>query len=120
MRSLRVVRLAWGEVELEDGSVYKDVKIFPGGARPWNWTETGTQHSPGVQWSDVEELLENRAESVVLTRGVLGRLGVAEALIAELETRGIKVYVAKTKKAVQIYNGLCLEVPVGILLHSTC
>lgn len=119
-KSLQVVRLDWGEVELEDGSIYKDVKIFPGGARKWKWTETGTHHQPGVQFEDVAELLDNNAETVVLTKGVLGRLNVPDELIAQLEARGITVHVAKTRKAVQIYNQLCNDEMTGILIHSTC
>lgn len=120
-KSAKVVRLEWGQVELEDGRIYKDVKIFPGGARAWNWGETGTRHSPGIQLADVEELIQNKVETVVLTQGVLGQLSVPGNLIKDLESRGIKVHVAKTKKAVRIYNQLCDEEQrAGILIHSTC
>ena len=119
-KSLQVVRLEWGEVELEDGSIFKDVKIFPGGAREWKWTETGTHHQPGVQFGDVKELLENKAETIVLTKGVLGRLNVRDELVRRLEASGITVHVAKTRKAVQIYNQVCNDGVAGILIHSTC
>ena len=120
IQSPRVIRLEWGEVELEDGRIYKDVKIFPGGAREWNWKETGTQHKPGIQLADVEELLENGAEIVVLTCGVLGRLGIPPELVEVLEARGIEMHKARTKEAVELYNQLCDGYMVGILLHSTC
>ncbi len=119
-KSPKIVRLEWGEVELDDGSVYKDVKLFPGGARAWNWGETGTHHNPGVQMSDVDELLKNGAEVVVLTRGVLGRLGVPHDVVNMLKDRGIEVYVKNTKQAVDLYNQLRDEKKTGILIHSTC
>ena len=119
-KSPQVVRLEWGVVELEDGSVFKDVKVFPGGARAWDWGETGTHHMPGIQLADVEELLDHGADTIVLTRGVLGRLGVSQVLIDQLEARGIRVHVAKTKAAVEIYNQLCLDSQAGILIHPTC
>jgi len=51
----------------------------------------------------------------------LGQLSVPGNLIKDLESRGIKVHVAKTKKAVSIYNQLCDEEQrAGILIHSTC
>ncbi|MEJ2086056.1 MAG: hypothetical protein P8Y44_10330 [Acidobacteriota bacterium] len=31
--SPEVARLRWGEVDLDDGRRFKDVKLFPGGAR---------------------------------------------------------------------------------------
>jgi len=118
--SMKVTRIDWGEVELEDGRIFKDVKVFPGGARSWQWGETGTHHHPGIQMADVEELLENGAEVVVLTRGVLGRLGVPDVVVEQLKKQGVEVHVAKTRQGVDLYNQMCDEKLVGILLHSTC
>ena len=47
---------------------YKDAKLFPGGSREWNWRETGTEHVPGIQPADVQELLDHGAKVVVLSR----------------------------------------------------
>ena len=119
-QSPKISRLDWGEVELEDGAVFKDVKLSPGGAREWNWKETGTSHNPGIQFADVKELLDHGAEEVVLSRGVLGRLGVPKETIAELEERHIVVHIARTNKAVALYNQLAETKKVGALIHSTC
>ena len=73
--SPRVTDLAWGRLEV-DGSTFKDAKLFPGGARAWDWNETGTNHEPGIQPADVEELLERGATTVVLSKGFHERLGV--------------------------------------------
>ena len=53
--SPRVTHLSWGHLEVEgvDGS-FKDAKLFPGGARAWDWNETGTNHEPGIQPADIE------------------------------------------------------------------
>jgi hypothetical protein len=42
-------------------SVGKDFKLYPGGGRGWDWTETGTEHVPGNQPTDIEELPAGRA-----------------------------------------------------------
>lgn len=52
----------------------KDFKLWPGGGRAWNWSDTGTHHVPGIQPQDVSELLAHDSETVVLTRGMLLRL----------------------------------------------
>ena len=49
--------------------MFKDVKLWPGGGREWDWGETNTRHEPGIQPSDVEELLVHRPDIVVLSRG---------------------------------------------------
>ena len=93
---------------------------YPGGAREWNWKETGTSHSPGIQLADVEELLEHGACEVILTRGMLGNLKVPAETISALEARGVTVHVAHTPTAIRLYNQLREKVAVGALIHSTC
>jgi hypothetical protein len=67
-RSPRITHLVWGEIEVEGLPRTRDMKLWPGGGRPWDWRETATHHVPGIQVADVEELLENGARIIVLTR----------------------------------------------------
>src|SRR5215203_1116450 len=120
-RSPRVTRLSWGrlDVEGEDGS-FKDAKLFPGGARGWDWNETGTRHEPGIQPADVEELLEHGATVVVLSKGFHERLRVTSETLRELDDRGVRAYVRQTEEAVRLYGELREKEKVGALIHSTC
>ena len=74
--SPRISHLSWGHIEVEGHPPFKDAKIFPGGAREWDWRETGTRHVPGIQPADVQELIEHGARAVVLSRGIWERLQV--------------------------------------------
>ena len=47
-----ILHLSWGHVEVEGYPTFKDTKVFPGGAREWDWRETGTGHVPGIQPAD--------------------------------------------------------------------
>lgn len=119
--SPRILEISWGKLYV--GGInhpYRDAKLYPGGSREWNWRETGTEHNPGVQISDVLELLDHGSEVVILSRGVLGRLRVQDETIKMLEDNEIKVYVLKTNDAVRLYNDLCRKMAVGALIHSTC
>lgn len=116
----RISKLSWGRIEIESGSGFKDVKLYPGGAREWDWGETGTSHSPGIQPADVEELLEHGARAVILSKGRLGRLGICSETLELLESRGIAVRILKTEQAVEVYNDLRERQPVGGLFHTTC
>ena len=121
MDAPRIVAHRWGEVEVDGYATFRDVKLFPGGARAWDWNETGTRHEPGVQVADVEELVANGADVVVLSRGVQERLLVGDEVVAALEARGIEVRVLQTDEAVAAYNALVAEGrKVGALIHSTC
>ncbi len=119
-RSPRISRLSWGRLETEDGRSFKDAKLFPGGARAWDWRETGTHHAPGIQPADVAELIDHGAEVVVLSKGRYERLRVCPETLAMLEAKGIRVHVLETGAAIALYNDLCGHEPVGGLFHTTC
>src|SRR5262245_66585240 len=76
-KSPRIVQLAWGRIEVEGFFPFKDAKVFPGGAREWDWSETGTRHVPGIQPADIDELIVRGAKAVVLSRGMWQRLRVS-------------------------------------------
>ena len=119
VRSPRITNLAWGRLEVE-GGVFKDAKLFPGGARAWDWNETGTRHEPGIQPGDVEELLERGTTAIVLSKGFYGRLGVTPEALQMLEDRGVAAHVRQTEEAIALYNELRETQKVGALIHSTC
>ena len=117
--SPRITHISWGRLEV-DGKSFKDAKLYPGGAREWNWRETGTHHVPGIQPADVAELLDHGAEIVVLSKGVWERLQVCPETLTLLEGKGVAVEVLETESAVSRYNVLRETARVGGLFHSTC
>jgi len=119
-RSPKVLDISWGRMEIEGFGVGKDFKLFPGGARFWDWAVTGTQHEPGIRHSDVDELLNYGATAVVLSCGMQLGLQVPQSTVDYLEERNVIVHVAETREAVRIYNELAETTPVGGLFHSTC
>jgi hypothetical protein len=99
----------------------KDFKLWPGGGREWDWRETGTRHVPGIQPADIEELVARGCRDIVLSRGMLLRLETCPQTLEALEREGIRVHVAETREAVEIYNELSARgLAVGGLFHSTC
>lgn len=120
--SPRISHVSWGCLEIEErDQPFKDAKLYPGGARAWDWNETGTSHTPGIQPADVEELLDKGAEVVVLSQGMNERLQVKSETIRMLDDQGVETHVLQTEQAVERYNELQDEdEPVGGLFHSTC
>jgi hypothetical protein len=119
-RSPKVLDLSWGRMEVEDLGVGKDYKLYPGGGRAWDWSETGTRHVPGIQVADVEELLANGATVIVLSLGMDRQLHVDPATLRHLDERGVAVHVLETREAVKVYNELAEDNAVAGLFHSTC
>ncbi len=120
MRSPRIMALAWGKIEVEGARTFRDAKLFPGGAREWDWRETGTEHTPGIQPADVCELLNHGATTIVLSQGMLKRLRICSETIALLKQRGVGVHVLPTQEAIDLYNELCKTEQVAGLFHTTC
>lgn len=120
-KKLIIDSLKWGVIKLSDKSTYKDAKIFPGGSRNWDWSETGTRHNPGIQISDIEELIEKGSEIIILSKGMDGVLQTKKEAIDFLEGKNLQYYHLLTEEAVQMYNKLISEGKnVGGLFHSTC
>lgn len=120
-RSPKITAISWGEIEIDVNIQGKDYKVWPGGARPWDWNETHTRHVPGIQIGDVKELVDQGCTHVVLSRGMHERLQTKPETIAYLENKGIEVTVIETRQAVAHYNTLAeAGEKVGGLFHSTC
>lgn len=119
--SPKILNVGWGKIEVENLGVGKDLKLWPGGGRSWDWREYGTGHSRGIQPGDCKELVENRCSVVVLSRGMFKRLKVAQETLEYLRDKNVEIVVEETKKAVRHYNNLAEEGrAVGGLFHTTC
>ena len=120
--SPQIISLSWGRIDVENArQPFKDAKVFPGGAREWDWRETGTRHRPGIQPADVQELLDHGAEVIVLSQGMLGALRVPSETRRWLDDLGLEYHIHRTPGAVELYNRLAREGRrVAGLFHSTC
>jgi hypothetical protein len=107
-------------MEVDGLGVGKDFKLYPGGGRAWDWAETGTKHVPGIQPSDVAELLDRGSTVIILSRGMNLVLRTCPETLKLLRERDITVHVQETGAAVALYNRLAEDRPVGGLFHSTC
>lgn len=122
MSSPEISSLSWGHMKVKGcASNYKDCKVWPGGSRAWDWRETGTDHSPGVQPADLEEVLRKGVDLLVIGRGMSEALKVPSATLDFVKQKGVDVRVLQTEKAVAEYNKLVGQgVKVGGVFHSTC
>jgi hypothetical protein len=119
--SPKILRIAWGQMEIERIGHGKDFKLWPGGGRAWDWSETGTHHDPGIQPGDVQELLDHGSDVIVLSRGQQLQLQTSPSTIELLRGRGVEIHMEETLTAVKLYNDLTDQgIRVGGLFHSTC
>ncbi|XP_061733760.1 mth938 domain-containing protein [Nerophis ophidion] len=122
MASPEISSLSWGHMTVKGcSSAYKDCKVWPGGSRSWDWRETGTQHHPGVQPADVQEVLDRGVKLLVIGRGMDMALQVPASTLDFVAQQGVDVRVLQTEQAVAEYNKLAGQgAKVGGVFHSTC
>jgi hypothetical protein len=119
-----ITHISWGRMEITiNGKTlqFKDCKVWPGGAKEWDWRLAGTHHQPGIQPADIEEVLEKGVEVMVLTRGMELMLHTCPETEQLLRSRGIEYHIEETNKAVHLFNQLMQQGKrVGGVFHSTC
>jgi hypothetical protein len=123
-KKLSITHLSWGWMEITlDGQIlsFKDCKVWPGGAKEWDWRLTGTRHQPGIQPADIEEILAQSVEVMVLSRGMNLMLHTCPETEDLLREKGIEYHIEETKQAAETFNRLMEEEKrVGGIFHSTC
>jgi hypothetical protein len=120
-RSPAIEHLAWGITKVYGLGTGKDVKLWPGGGRAWDWRETNTSHAPGIQVADLVELIDRGAKVLVLSRGMELVLQTAPESLQWLKQHDVQHHILETREAAKLYNKLAEEgVAVGGLFHSTC
>ncbi|XP_032763320.1 mth938 domain-containing protein-like isoform X1 [Rattus rattus] len=120
MASPKIASLSWGQMKVEGSILYKDCKVWPGGSPAWDWRETGTEHSPGVQPADIKEVAEKGVQTLVIGRGMSEALKVPPSTVEYLEKQGIDVRVLQSH-TVKEYNALVAQgIRVEGVFHSTC
>ena len=120
-RSPSVVADGWGHIDVEGLGTLRDAKLWPGGGRAWDWNETGTRHRPGIQPTDIQELLDHAPDVVVLSRGRELRLETCADTMAILQDRHVEVVHAETGAALVAYDALARAGRrVAALIHTTC
>src|ERR1039457_3936574 len=120
-KSPAIEQLSWGVMQVHGLRASKDVKLWPGGGRAWDWRETNTRHVPRIRVADVAELIDRGASVIVLSRGTELVLHTAPETIQWLDQHGVTYHILETREAAKLYNELAGQrVAVGGLFHSTC
>ena len=119
-----ITHISWGKMHVfmnGETHEFKDCKIWPEGAKSWDWNLTGTNHDPGIQPTDIKEILDQNVEVMVLSRGMELKMNVCPETEDLLKSQQIVYYLKETKEAVELFNRLSQEGKrVGGIFHSTC
>ncbi len=115
-----VTGFRWGEIVVAGDRTFKDARLFPGGAEEWDWRKTGTRHDPGIQTTDLADLLAMKPDVIILSRGVDLVLQVPQAKIDYAKAHAPTVLVLQSEQAIAEYNKRIASERIVALIHSTC
>lgn len=105
---------SFGRIVVDGVSYSRDLIILPDKIITTWWRREG--HRLSVD--DLKDIETVNIDNLVIGTGAYGLMKVDEGIKRKLEKRGIKVFAAPTKKAVEIYNSL--EGEKAGCFHLTC
>lgn len=107
---------SFGRMVVDEQTYTADLIIFPGRIESSWWRKTG--HRLCLQ--DIEEVLKEKPEVIVVGTGFTGLMKVEEEVIREVRSKGILLFIEKTKKAVQKFNETSTQKKTVGAFHLTC
>lgn len=119
-----ITHISWGRMQVNvNGEIhyFKDCKVWPSGAKEWDWKITRTRHQPGIQPTDIQEILDQGVDFLVLSRGMQLMLHTCPETEELLRSLAIEHHIGQTQLAVALFNDLVKQGrKVGGIFHSTC
>ncbi len=114
---MRIEKYSFGSITIEGKEYTKDVIIFPDKVfSPW-WRKEG--HNLTLE--DLKEAIEAKPPLLIIGTGAYGVMKVPEETLKVLKQKNIEPLVAKTDKAVELYNEKTQNnEDVIACLHLTC
>ncbi|NWF97512.1 MAG: hypothetical protein HXY52_01050 [Nitrospirae bacterium] len=107
---------SFGKILIQGKQYTSDVIIYPDRVDASWWREKGHE----LSIDDLKDVFNVKPEIIVIGTGYLGLMKVPQKTIGYIETKGIKVYIERTSRAVDIFNRLQKNLKVVATLHLTC
>ncbi len=117
MAQALVEEYRFGRIVIGGKAYERDLIVTPSGVlSPW-WRKEGHL----LTLEDLGEAAEAQVDSVVIGTGYSGMMEVLDDVVERFRKKGVKVYIADTRKAVEIYNQLVQKgAKVLAAFHLTC
>jgi len=106
----------FGQIVINGKKYTSDVIVFPDRVRGDWWRKQGHQ----LCLEDITEIVTENPEVLVVGTGASGLVRVPPEVQQEVEARDIKLIVAPTSEACNLYNQLSRLQKVVAALHLTC
>jgi hypothetical protein len=113
---MKLEHYSFGSLTIDGKTYTSDVIIYPGRVDSSWWRKEGHY----LQVVDLVDVINAKPEVLIIGTGYSGVMVVPKETVSHLESKGIEVHVARSEKAVEIFNKLQKEKLVIAALHLTC
>jgi hypothetical protein len=113
---MKIEHYSFGRITIDGKTYTSDVIIYPGRVDSSWWRKEGHY----LQVVDLVDVINAKPEVLIIGTGYSGVMVVPKETISHLESKGIEVHVARSEKAVEMFNKLQKEKIVIAALHLTC
>lgn len=113
---MKLEHYSFGRLTIDGKTYTSDVIIYPGRVDSSWWRKEGHY----LQVVDLVDVINAKPEVLIIGTGYSGVMAVPKETVSHLESKGIEVHVARSEKAVEMFNKLQKEKLVIAALHLTC
>lgn len=113
---MKIEHYSFGKITINGKTYTSDVIIYPGRVDSSWWRKEGHY----LQVVDLTDVINAKPEVLIIGTGYSGVMVVPKETISHLESKGIEVHVARSEKAVEMFNKLQKEKIAIAALHLTC
>jgi hypothetical protein len=113
---MKVEHYSFGSITIDGKTYTSDVIIYPDKVDSSWWRKEG--HSLHIV--DLKDVINVKPEILIIGTGYSGAMVVPEETISYLKAQNIEVHVARTEKAVELFNKFQKGKKTVAALHLTC
>ncbi len=114
---MKIDSYSFGRIVIEGRIYMSDVIVYPDRVDASWWRKEGHRLQP----DDIAEALNEHPDVLIIGTGFAGVMRVSQEVLAYIASQGIEARVARTAKAVELYNDLQgKKKHVIAALHVTC
>lgn len=113
---MKIEHYTFGTITIDGKTYTSDVIIYPEKVDSSWWRKQG--HSLCI--SDLKDIIPEKPEVLVIGTGYSGAMVVPEETITYIKSKGIDIHIARTAKAVELFNRFRKDKKTIAALHLTC
>jgi len=113
---MKIEHYSFGRITIEGKTYTSDVIIYPDKVDSSWWRKEG--HSLHIV--DLKDVIPVKPEILIVGTGQSGVMIVPEETLSYIKAQDIEVHVARTEKAVELFNKLRKDKKTVAALHLTC